>query len=47
MAPDKTDIHIIFFLSLHENICYWYLLEAPRRGTQHRFRGENISVRFG
>ena len=33
---------VIFFLFLHENICYGYSLEAPRRGAsnvypQHMF----------
>ena len=31
----RGDIHIIFFLFLHENICCGYSLEAPRWGASN------------
>ena len=30
IAPDKRDIHKIFFLFLHKNICCGYSLEGPQ-----------------
>ena len=45
IATDKRGIHIIFFLFLHENICCWYSLEAPRRGASNEYQQHMFSWR--
>ena len=50
IATDKRGSHIIFFLFLHENICYGYSLEVLLMSTHNMcFRGEirKISAFFG
>ena len=36
VAPDKR-LNPIFFLFLHENICYGYSLEVPQQGTSNEY----------
>ena len=40
-----TDIHLIFFLFLDENICCGYSLEAPRRGASNEYPQHTFSSR--
>ena len=49
----RGDIHIIFFLFLHKNICCLYSLEAPCQGTSNEYKqhmflwpNKNISIFF-
>ena len=45
IAKIRGGIHIIFFLFLDENICCWYSLEAPRRGTSNEYPQHMFSLR--
>ena len=37
IAPDKREYQKSIFLFLHENMCYEYSLEAPRRGATNKY----------
>ena len=37
LAPNKNDIHVIFFLFFYETICCGYPLEVPLQGTSNEY----------